>query len=89
MNKICEKCGGKCCKGFYIIVMNLNEDMIKYFRAHGVMITKNGLWVPLKCLHFADGKCRIYQTRFDLCKSYECTYINGKEAAPPYLNILG
>lgn len=84
MNSICKECGGKCCLGFFI-EMKLDADTRKYMKAHGVIPTENGYFVPLRCRFLKKGKCVVYHSerRPKLCDEWNCTYLGGDKPVPP------
>lgn len=67
-------CKANCCRFLVFHYRKLSEDWISYYQSHkGVICKKYKLgWLVITntpCGALEDGKCRIYDQRFDLCKT--------------------
>ncbi|MBW2968848.1 YkgJ family cysteine cluster protein [Candidatus Woesearchaeota archaeon] len=90
----CEECGAKCCR---YIAVEMDEpdclddwDKIKWLLMHegvSVYLDNDGDWiveVTTKCKNLGDdNKCKIYDTRPDLCRDHdaETCVMNGEGKA--------
>lgn len=95
----CLTCEGECCKKFAIEIdkPETKEDFldIKWYLAHKnvyVYIDRDNEWLVQfnsKCKFLKNGKCKIYENRFPICKDYkpeECE-INSAEVKVLFKNI--
>jgi uncharacterized protein len=77
----CHSCGATCCRYVAVALAAPKErddrDLIRWYLAHKkvcVYIDRDGDWwvqVGTDCRHIAaDGRCRIYERRPQLCRDY-------------------
>ena len=79
---VCKQCGA-CCKVFAIKRVVKTKSIMDYAAARGYTFDGNVMLVPSPCPQLTeDGKCRIYETRPQLCRDY-----NGK--SPNYYVPIG
>jgi len=82
MNKVCEDCGGLCCKVQTCLIVSHDDFQREFWEAKGpvkTIETKEGTiyLMPQPCQHqLEDGKCGIYDTRPQLCKDFPGKYIH-------------
>lgn len=74
MNKMCQKCGGKCCQGiidvysiddiFYDDTLVCEYEGMDYDRV--MRMDENQ-----RCIALKNGKCSIYDKRPEVCRAFE------------------
>ena len=88
----CERCDGQCCRYFALPIETPEDrddyDDIRWYLCHeGVTVfVEDGDWyvnVKNKCRNLSgkDYKCRIYDRRPKICRSYshdECDFVEGE-----------
>jgi hypothetical protein len=77
----CVGCG-LCCNGtlYWIAKVSPGEEGI--IQANGLELTedKGKTYFRLPCHHEACGRCTIYETRFDICRSFRCRLLRNYQA---------
>jgi len=75
----CEKCSGICCvnppelRNIDEIKKAIDMDVKIYLIVEGDLVIGAGVAkVAKKCPFLANGKCSIYDERFEACKWFEC-----------------
>jgi Fe-S-cluster containining protein len=65
----CELCKGSCCKSVVLPLSPYSERTHEWFALHGEV--KSGM-VRLNqpCSKLIDGKCSIYETRPEVCRTF-------------------
>ena len=71
MNELCEDCAGSCCRDVLLPVGDVSPAVREWMETRGPII--DGLWrIPARCKYLSeDGKCIIYDTRPEACRTYE------------------
>jgi len=71
-----EKCGTWCCHHIVLKIPKVNPNDVEYFEARGIRVRELGdrelaLLITAPCQHITkDGKCGIYNERFENCVIY-------------------
>jgi Fe-S-cluster containining protein len=84
---LCDYCTAKCCRYFAVAIKTPKKradfDVIRWYLLHdgATLFTEDGRWYVLVhavCKHLAaDNRCRIYETRPQVCRDYtteNCEY---------------
>jgi hypothetical protein len=69
----CVGCG-LCCNGTLYWIAKVTPGEEGVIRANGLDLTeeKGKTYFRLPCHHESCGRCTIYETRFDICRSFRC-----------------
>lgn len=81
-SEICRKCGGWCCKHFFINAELTDTKLIEYWEKRGIESFEYGgkrhFVITQPCPHIKlDGGCEIYSQRPRVCREFP----NGMEAS--------
>ena len=80
MNRICEECGGSCCKSFDSV--GLHDDEIERLSELGadIYLDQDEYVMDIKggCQFQKDGKCSIYKQRPRACKEWKCQKLENR-----------
>ena len=66
----CERCKGACCESITVPLKSTSEDVQRWLSFHGNE-TENGIRFECKCSKLKNGKCSIYESRPEVCRTYE------------------
>jgi Fe-S-cluster containining protein len=77
----CIGCG-MCCNGTLYWLAKVTPGEEEIIQAHGLELTeaKEITYFKLPCHHEQCGSCTIYETRFDICRSFRCRLLRGYQA---------
>ena len=77
----CVGCG-MCCNGTLYWMAKVTPGEESRIQAHGLELTedKATTYFKLPCHHEQCGRCTIYETRFDICKSFRCRLLRAYQA---------
>ena len=68
----CEICKGACCETFALKFAQLDEDKRRWIGLHGKTHENGLVEFNCRCQHLTNhGKCGIYETRPEVCKTAE------------------
>lgn len=67
-----RKCDAVCCRTFFIVLDNIDEDLRLYFELHGVEVVNNVLRfvMPCKMLNKRTLRCLINENKPKICKEF-------------------
>jgi hypothetical protein len=77
----CVGCG-MCCNGTLYWMAKVTPGEEERISAHGLELTeeKGTTYFRLPCHHEQCGRCTIYETRFDICRSFRCQLLRNYQA---------
>lgn len=77
----CIGCG-MCCNGTLYWMAKVTPGEEERIQAHGLELTedKGKTYFRLPCHHEQCGRCTIYETRFDICRSFRCQLLRNYQA---------
>ena len=69
----CPRACGSCCKSIILPIKTDDVDYLKWLTMHkGVEVKGKEVKIWVKCKNLKRGKCRIYDDRPLMCRSYDC-----------------
>ena len=77
----CVGCG-MCCNGTLYWIARVTPGEEQRIQGHGLELTeeKGKTYFQLPCHHEQCGRCTIYQTRFDICRSFRCQLLRNYQS---------
>ena len=78
----CQRCGD-CCRFVVVVTGKItNDDLLAYFKAHGIQVRAKSVLIPSVCQHLQwwndrgsqSTECDIYDTRPELCRRGRCLH---------------
>lgn len=77
----CVGCG-LCCNGtlYWIAKVTPGEEEVIQSNGLELMEEKGKTYFRLPCHHESCGRCTIYETRFDICRSFRCQLLRNYQA---------
>ena len=77
----CVGCG-MCCNGTLYWMAKVTPGEEDRIQAHGLELTekKGTTYFRLPCHREKCGRCTIYETRFDICRSFRCQLLRNYQA---------
>jgi len=77
----CVGCG-MCCNGTLYWMARVTPGEEQRILDHGLQLLEQskGTYFKLPCHHEKCGKCTIYETRFDICRSFRCRLLKSYQA---------
>jgi Fe-S-cluster containining protein len=71
MKPECKQCG-ECCRYFAIKRVMKTKHVVEYMEARGYKFDGTTMLIPSVCPQLTEeGKCKIYETRPQVCRDYE------------------
>lgn len=70
LNPACALCRGACCESFIAPVRYADEDSQRWLSYHGE-VTEQGIYLDCKCAKLKHGKCGIYESRPNVCRTFQ------------------